>query len=123
MSPDSTTAAKVAPLGGVDLRGRTAIVTGSTSGIGLGIAHSLARAGANVVINGFGKADEIEKERANLASTYKIKCVYNPADMSKGQQVTDMITSTEKEFGSVDILVNNAGIQTVQPVDEFPIDR
>ncbi len=123
MSPDTTTAGKSAALSGIDLRGKTAIVTGSTSGIGLGIAHSLARAGANVVINGFGKADEIEKERANLASTYKIKCTYSPADMSKGQQVVDMVTTAEKEFGSVDVLVNNAGIQTVQPIDEFPIER
>ncbi|MBI3513134.1 MAG: 3-hydroxybutyrate dehydrogenase [Proteobacteria bacterium] len=123
MSPDTTTAAKSAVLSGIDLRGKTAIVTGSTSGIGLGIAHALARAGANVVINGFGDAAQIEKERAGLVSTYKIKCSYSPADMSKGQQVTDMVTTAEKEFGSVDILVNNAGIQTVQPIDEFPIDR
>ena len=123
MSPDSATAGKPASKAFVDLRGKTAIVTGSTSGIGLGIARALAGVGANVVINGFGDAAAIEKERAALVSDFKVKVSYSPADMSKGQQVMDMVTTAEKEFGSVDILVNNAGIQTVQPIDEFPVER
>jgi 3-hydroxybutyrate dehydrogenase len=123
MSPDSATAGKPGSKAFVDLRGKTAIVTGSTSGIGLGIARALAGVGANVVINGFGNAADIEKERAGLAADFGVKASYSPADMSKGQQVVDMVAIAEKEFGSVDILVNNAGIQTVQPIDEFPIER
>jgi 3-hydroxybutyrate dehydrogenase len=123
MSPDTTTAGKPASKAFIDLRGKTAIVTGSTSGIGLGIARALAGVGANVVINGFGNAADIEKERASLVADFGVKVSYSPADMSKGQQVMDMVTTAEKEFGSVDILVNNAGIQTVQPIDEFPVER
>ena len=123
MSPDSATAGKPASKAFIDLGGKTAIVTGSTSGIGLGIARALAGVGANVVINGFGDKAAIEKERAGMAAEFKVKVSYSPADMSKGQQVMDMVTTAEKEFGSVDILVNNAGIQVVSPIDEFPVEK
>jgi len=123
MSPDSVTAGKPASMVSPNLKGKTAIVTGSTSGIGEGIARALAECGANVVLNGFGDKAQIEKLRAGLAEQYKVKVDYSPADMSKGQQVMDMVTDAEKKFGSVDILVNNAGIQLVSPIDEFPIDK
>jgi 3-hydroxybutyrate dehydrogenase len=123
MSPDSVTAGKPASSVSPNLKGKTAIVTGSTSGIGEGIARALAECGANVVINGFGDKAQIEKLRAGLAEQYKVKVDYSPADMSKGDQVMAMVTDAEKKFGSVDILVNNAGIQVVSPIDEFPIDK
>ncbi|MDD3447364.1 MAG: 3-hydroxybutyrate dehydrogenase [Zavarzinia sp.] len=105
------------------LKGRTAIVTGSTSGIGLGIARGLAGAGANVVINGFGKPEDIEKERAGLESEFGVTCVYSPADMTKPEEIAGMVAMAEEKFGAVDILVNNAGIQLVSPIDEFPIAK
>ena len=123
MSPDSVTAGKPASMAIAKLSGKTAIVTGSTSGIGLGIARSLADCGANIVLNGFGDKAAIEKTRAELAAEFKVKVDYSGADMSKGQQVMDMVTEAEKKFGSVDVLVNNAGIQYVCPIDEFPIDK
>jgi 3-hydroxybutyrate dehydrogenase len=123
MSPDSVTAGKKASIVVPNLRGKTAIVTGSTSGIGEGIAIALADCGANIVLNGFGDKAQIEKLRAGMAEQYKVKVDYSPADMSKGQQVMDMVTDAEKKFGSVDVLVNNAGIQVVSPIDEFPIEK
>ncbi|MCF4164160.1 3-hydroxybutyrate dehydrogenase [Zavarzinia compransoris] len=105
------------------LKGRTAIVTGSTSGIGLGIARGMAEAGANVVINGFGKPEDIEKERAGLESEFGITCVYSPADMTKPEEIAGMVEMAEEKFGSVDILVNNAGIQLVSAIEEFPIAK
>ncbi len=102
------------------LKGRNAIVTGSTSGIGLGIARGLAGQGANVVINGFGKAEEIEKERASLETEFGITAIYSAADMTKPEEITAMVTEAEAKLGTVDILVNNAGIQLVSPIDEFP---
>ena len=105
------------------LKGRTAIVTGSTSGIGLGIARGMAAAGANVVINGFGKPEDIEKERAGLESEFGVACVYSPADMTKPEEIAGMVEMAEAKFGSVDILVNNAGIQLVSAIDEFPIAK
>lgn len=105
------------------LNGKTAIVTGSTSGIGLGIAKGFAEAGAHVVLNGFGDADAIETERAALDALGTGKVVYNGADMSKPDEIVQMVTDAEGAFGSVDILVNNAGIQTVEPVESFPPDR
>jgi 3-hydroxybutyrate dehydrogenase len=105
------------------LKGRNAIVTGSTSGIGKGIAEVLASAGANVVLNGFGEAAEIEKQRSALAASAKVEVAYHPADMSKPAEIRDLVASTQKKFGGVDILVNNAGIQHVAPVEEFPDDR
>src|SRR6187397_12097 len=95
------------------LKGKTAIVTGSTSGIGLATARALAADGANVVINGFGDKAAIEKERAGLESEFKIKAIYSGADMTKPAQIAEMIAIAEKTFGTVDVLVNNAGIQHV----------
>lgn len=103
----------------MSLQGKTAIITGSTSGIGLGIAQGFAKAGINVVINGFGDADEIEKERAALEAT-GIKAAYNSADMTKPDDITALVEDTVRDFGSIDIIINNAGIQHVQPVEEFP---
>jgi 3-hydroxybutyrate dehydrogenase len=102
-----------------DVEGKTAVVTGSTSGIGLAIARALAKEGANVMINGFGDKTAI----GTLASTrFRVKSVYSPADMTK-PKIAEMIKSADKMFGSVDVLVNNAGIQHVAPIEEFPIDK
>lgn len=105
------------------LKGKTALVTGSTSGIGLGIARALAGEGADVVLNGFGDADEIETLRAELAESNGVEVRYSPADMAKPQEIAAMVAEAEAEFGAIDILINNAGIQHVAPVDEFPIDK
>lgn len=105
------------------LRGKTAIVTGSTSGIGLGIARAFAAAGANVVLNGLGNMREIEKLRQTLADDFGIEAFYSPADMRKGREVTAMVQEIERQAGSVDVLVNNAGIQHVAAVEEFPADK
>jgi 3-hydroxybutyrate dehydrogenase len=102
------------------LSGRTAVVTGSTSGIGLAIAQSLAAAGANIVINGFGDAKAIEEERSKLARGSNVGVVYSPADMTRPADIEVMMALAAKEFGHVDILVNNAGIQHVDPIEEFP---
>ena len=106
-----------------DLKGKTAAVTGSTSGIGLAIARAMAKVGANIVINGMGNADDIEKERAAIEADFGVKCVYSPADMTKGSEIAEFIALGEKTFGSVDVLVNNAGIQFVSPIEEFPIEK
>ncbi|HEY1545887.1 MAG TPA: 3-hydroxybutyrate dehydrogenase [Xanthobacteraceae bacterium] len=105
------------------LKGKSAIVTGSTSGIGLGIAKALAGAGVNVTINGFGDKAAIEAERVGLEKTFGIKAAYSAADMTKPDEIAGMIAAAEKTFGSVDILVNNAGVQHVAPIEEFPIDK
>jgi 3-hydroxybutyrate dehydrogenase len=105
------------------LKGKNALVTGSTSGIGLGIAEGLAAQGVNLVLNGFGDANEIETLRANLASKYGVKVLYDGADMSKADQIEAMMHKAEKDLGGIDILVNNAGIQHVAPVDEFPTNK
>ena len=105
------------------LKGKTAIVTGSTSGIGLGIARALGGAGANLMLNGFGDAAQIEALRAGLAKEFGIKVAFSGADISKPAQIREMVDLATKELGSVDILVNNAGIQHTSPVDEFPEDR
>ena len=102
------------------LKGKTALVTGSTSGIGLGLATALAREGANVVLNGMGDAAAIEKIRAGLAKDHGVTVTYSPADMLKADEIAAMVADAEKQFGAVDILCNNAGIQHVSPVDEFP---
>src|SRR5262244_731768 len=105
------------------LKGKSAVVTGSTSGIGLSIAKALAEAGANVTINGFGEKAAIEAERAGLEKNYKVKAAYSAADMTKPAEIADMIKTAESTFGSVDVLVNNAGIQHVAPIEEFPIEK
>ena len=105
------------------LEGKSAVVTGSTSGIGLGIARALAHEGANVVINGFGEAPAIEKERTGIEKEFGVKAVYSPADMSKPAEIASMIRNAEQAFGAVDILVNNAGIQHVSPIEEFPVEK
>jgi 3-hydroxybutyrate dehydrogenase len=102
------------------LKGKTAVVTGSTSGIGLGIAEGFAAEGINLVINGFGDAAEIETIRAGLESKFGVKVIYDGADMSKPEQIEAMMDHAAQVFGGVDILVNNAGIQHVCPVEEFP---
>ena len=104
-------------------KGATALVTGSTSGIGLGIATALAAKGVNVVLNGFGDAGEIEKLRAKLAADHGVKVRYDGADLSKQDAIESMMRSALAEFGSIDILINNAGIQFVAPIDEFPVDK
>jgi 3-hydroxybutyrate dehydrogenase len=105
------------------LQGKTAIVTGSTSGIGLGIAEAFARSGANVVLNGFGDTMQIEKTRSELAQRTNAKIVYSPADMSKPKAIEHMVRQTADTFGAVDIMVNNAGIQHVAPIEEFPDEK
>jgi 3-hydroxybutyrate dehydrogenase len=105
------------------LHSKSAVVTGSTSGIGLGIARALAQRGANVCINGLGEKAEIEKARAGIEGDFAVKAVYSPADMTKPDQIVQMIEDAEKAFGAVDILVNNAGIQHVSPVEEFPPEK
>ena len=105
------------------LKGKTALVTGSTSGIGLGLARALAAEGANIVLNGFGAAKEIEALRTGLARDAGVTVTYSAADMTRPEEIAAMIADAEGEFGAVDILVNNAGIQHVAPVEEFPIDK
>ncbi len=101
------------------LTGKTALITGSTSGIGLGIAKTLAAHGANIVLNGFGDVDAARREFRDL----KIQIAYHPADMSKPEQIADMVAHAERTMGRIDILVNNAGIQHVANVEDFPIDK
>jgi 3-hydroxybutyrate dehydrogenase len=105
------------------LNGKSALVTGSTSGIGLAIARALAAQGANVTINGFGDKAAIEKERTAIESEFGVKALYSPADMTKPAEIAGMVRTTEQTFGSLDVLVNNAGIQHVAPIEEFPIEK
>jgi 3-hydroxybutyrate dehydrogenase len=105
------------------LRSKSAVVTGSTSGIGLAVARALAKEGADLMINGFGPADEIEAARKGIESEFGVKAVYSPADMSKPDEIVAMIRQAEEALGSVDILVNNAGIQHVSPVEDFPPEK
>src|SRR5689334_19145535 len=105
------------------LKGRSAIVTGSTSGIGLAYAKALAGEGAAVMINGFGDADAIEAERAGLGATSGASALYDPADMTKPDQIAAMVARCHAELGGPDIVINNAGIQHVAPIDEFPIEK
>ncbi|MBN8918025.1 MULTISPECIES: 3-hydroxybutyrate dehydrogenase [unclassified Xanthobacter] len=104
------------------LKGKVAVVTGSTSGIGLAYARAFAKEGVNVVINGLGDAAAIEKERSAIESEFGVKALYSPANMLKADEIADMVKLAETELGACDILVNNAGIQHVAPIEEFPID-
>jgi len=105
------------------LKGKTALVTGSTSGIGLGISQRLAAGGAHIVLNGLGDAAETERLRRDLAAKYKVTVLYDPADMSKPEAVVAMVANAVREFGAIDLLINNAGIQHVAPVDDFPVAK
>jgi 3-hydroxybutyrate dehydrogenase len=105
------------------LAGKAAVITGSTSGIGLAYARALAKAGANIVLNGMGEPADIEKERAGIERDFGVKAVHSPADMTKPAEINEMVALGEKTFGSVDILINNAGIQFVSPVEEFPPEK
>src|SRR5512145_1259 len=105
------------------LQDKTALVTGSTSGIGLGIARAFAAQGANVILNGFGDAAAIEKLRADLAAEFGTTVRYDGADLSRQEPIEAMMKRALDEFGAIDVLVNNAGIQHVAPIEEFPVDR
>src|ERR1035438_7926780 len=105
------------------LTGKTAVVTGSTSGIGLAHSRAFAGAGANIVLNGMGDPADIEKERSGIETEFKVKAVHSPADMTKTAEIAGMVALGEKTFGSVDVLVNNAGIQFVSPIEEFPPEK
>jgi len=103
--------------------GKTALVTGSTSGIGLGIARELAARGANIVLNGFGDAAQIAQLRQEMAQAHGVNVLYDGADMSRADAIESMMAHAIGEFGAIDLLINNAGIQHVAPVDEFPLDK
>ncbi len=105
------------------LKDRTALITGSTSGIGLAYAHALAREGANLVINGILPAPEAEALRTKLEQEFDVKALFSPADMTKPAEIAAMVAEAEAKFGAVDILINNAGIQHVAPVDAFPLEK
>ena len=102
---------------------RTAVVTGSTSGIGQAVAEALAAEGHNIVLNGFGGADQIEEQRLKIAKDHGVSVTYSAADMTKPAEIRAMIAKAQQDHGSVDVLVNNAGIQHVAPIDEFPSDK
>jgi 3-hydroxybutyrate dehydrogenase len=105
------------------LSGKVALVTGSTSGIGRAIAEAFAREGANVVLNGFGEAERVEAIRASLERDFGVKAFYDPADMTKPDEIVAMVKSVELASGAVDVLVNNAGVQHVAPVEKFPPEK
>jgi 3-hydroxybutyrate dehydrogenase len=105
------------------LKGKTALVTGSTSGIGLGIAKALARQGANIVLNGFGDVDGPRAEVLAAGQAAGAQVVYHGADMGRAADIEDMMKSSAAQFGRVDILVNNAGIQHVASIEDFPAER
>ncbi|MBN9080165.1 MAG: 3-hydroxybutyrate dehydrogenase [Rhizobiales bacterium 62-17] len=107
----------------MSLKSRNALVTGSTSGIGLAYARALAAEGAGICINGFGDADAIEKERAGIEKDFGVKCIYNGADMTKPAEIAAMVKDAETKLGSVDILISNAGVQFVSPIEEFPVEK
>jgi len=105
------------------LAGKVALVTGSTSGIGLGIARALAEAGAAIVLNGFGAAAEIARAQAQIIGDFGVEVSYSSADMTRPQAIADMIATTLAEHGRLDVLVNNAGIQHVAPLEQFPVEK
>ena len=105
------------------LKGKTSLITGSTSGIGLGIARALAAQGSNIILNGFGDSGQIEILRQGMAQEFHVQVRYHGADMSKPDEIETMINDVAREFGGIDILVNNAGIQYVAPIQDFPAER
>src|SRR5215510_3297606 len=105
------------------LQGKSALITGSTSGIGLGMAQALAAQGANVMLNGFGTEDEIAALRERLERDHGVKVAYSSADMTRPAEIRDMVVQAIQAFGAVDILVNNAGVQHVAPIEAFPVDK
>jgi 3-hydroxybutyrate dehydrogenase len=107
----------------MSLAKRHALVTGSTSGLGLAIARALAKEGADVVINGFGDKAAIETERGKIEEDFGVKAFYNAADMAKGPEIEAMVADAQGKMGSLDILVNNAGIQHVSPIEDFPPEK
>ena len=120
---DSTGADSRAARGIGDLKGQVAVITGSTSGIGLALARAVAAGGGEVVLNGLGDPAEIERTRADLEASSGVRVLYHPADMTRGDEIADMIAFAERELGRLDILVNNAGIQHVESVENFPTDQ
>ncbi len=106
-----------------NLKGQAAVVTGSTSGIGMALARALAAEGVDIVLNGFGEAAAIEAERADIENEHGVKVRYHGADMTKPAEIADMVAYAEAQFGRLDILVNNAGVQHVSPIEDFPIDK
>jgi 3-hydroxybutyrate dehydrogenase len=110
-------------LGIMMLKGKSALVTGSTSGIGLGIARALAAQGANVTLNGFGDKAAIESARGGIEKEFGVRAFHSPADMTKPAEIAEMVRSAEQTFGTLDVLVNNAGIQHVAPIEEFPVEK
>ena len=122
--PHSTTQDPASPLRQIgDLSGQVAVVTGSTSGIGLALARAVAAGGGDVVLNGLGDPAEIERTRADLEAASGRRILYHPADMTHGDQIADMVAFARRELGRLDILVNNAGIQHVESVENFPTDQ
>jgi 3-hydroxybutyrate dehydrogenase len=105
------------------LKGKHALVTGSTSGIGLAIARALAAEGANLTLNGLGETAEVERLRGSIARESKVEVAYSPADMTKPGEIAAMVREAQERFGALDVLVNNAGIQHVAPIEEFPVER
>jgi 3-hydroxybutyrate dehydrogenase len=105
------------------LEGKVSLVTGSTSGIGLGIARALAAAGSTIVLNGFGRAEDIAEAQSMITSDFQVKVLHSPADMTKAAAIGEMIRTTLDTYGRLDVLVNNAGIQHVAPIDQFPIEK
>ncbi|WP_284877539.1 3-hydroxybutyrate dehydrogenase [Brevundimonas sp. MEB006b] len=120
---DSTGADSQGARGIGDLKGQVAVITGSTSGIGLALARAVAAGGGEVVLNGLGDPAEIERTRADLEASSGVRVLYHPADMTRGDEIADMIAFAERELGRLDILVNNAGIQHVESVENFPTDQ